>query len=254
MPAKKNNKIAKNHVKKVSKALRRPVKSLKVSVKHKVQPKHKIGKAKTPLSATQKIRRIKMASAKRAQSAKNRKIMALKLEEQARHERHMEETRMVGELVSNKNLSTTVGNSVGSGAMDVLKLLVEGPKTDENVAEKLGVKVNDVRRMLNMMNSYSIVRYDVNKDSKGWLIFTWRIDPEKLSEYVEMVSKEVVVSEAVLPGNCNDFFMCKGCYTKEKTVLPFDTAFESDFTCASCGKPYALLTRQETVALFKSNQ
>ncbi len=254
MPAKKNNKIAKKSVKKVSKVLKMPVKSSKVGVKHEIRPKLKGVKAKKLLSAKQETRKIKMASVKRAQSAKSRKMMALKLEEQARHDRHLEEIKKVGELVSNKNLSTTVGSSVGAGAMDVLKLLVEGPKTDENIAEKLGVKVNDVRRMLNMMNSYSIVRYDVNKDSKGWLIFTWRIDSEKLSEYVEMVSKEVVAPEAVLPGNCNDFFMCRGCYNKEKTVLPFDTAFESDFTCGSCGKPYALLTRQETVALFKSSQ
>lgn len=254
MASKKTNK----RVKMIKKA-RKPI---KITKKLKIHPKSlklrhtpklkKISKTRPKMSLAAKKLSAKASSLKRAANAKSKKLVAQKLEEQIKHNRQLEETKKVGELVENKALLTAIGNNVGLGASNILEVLVEGPKTDENIAEKLNIKVNDVRRMLNAMNSYSIVRYDVNKDSKGWLIFTWRIDSEKLAEYVTNISKESVVAETALPGNCNDFFMCKGCYSKEKTVLPFDSAFESDFTCNSCGKPFALMTREETVALFKT--
>ncbi len=258
MTTKKSNKPVKN-VRKVA----RPSKNLKKTPKKLVRAskpapkslkvKAKLKKpAKAKISERTRLMRIKASSVKRAANAKTKKLMAQKLDEQAKIEKHAEESKRVGILVSNATLLSTVSANVGSGSVDILKTLVEGPRTDESIAEKLNVKVNDVRRMLNVMNSYSIVRYDVNKDNKGWLIFTWRIDPEKLTEYVTSINKEAVVADAMLPGNCNDFFICKVCYTKEKTVLPFDSAFESDFSCGNCGKPFALLSREETVALFKT--
>ncbi len=247
----KNSKSAKKvmkHVKTMhiskkthTKSVRTAPKSLKLKVKIKAK-----------LSAGQLLKKARDSSMKRSENAKSKKLIAQKLDEQTKKDRHLDEVKKIGALVENEALLSNVSNGVGTGAVDILRTLVEAPKTDESIAEKLNIKVNDVRRMLNVMNSYSIVRYDVNKDNKGWLIFTWRIDSEKLSEYVMTISKETVVVETTLPGNCNDFFVCKKCYTKEKTVLPFDSAFESDFSCVSCGKPFALLSREETVALFKT--
>lgn len=223
MPAKKIKRVTFKGAKKKakpSKMLKKTIlKKSKVTVKAAPKAKKVL---KVKMSAQAKFERIKASSIKRAANAKSKKLLAQKIEAKEKHEKYLVETKKIGELVVDKALLTVVSNNVGVGAVDVLKSLVEGPKTDESIAEKLNIKVNEVRRVLNIMNSYSIVRYDVNKDSKGWLIFTWRIDSEKLSEYVAGVNKETVVSETILQGNCNDFFMCKGCYSKEKTVLPFD--------------------------------
>lgn len=235
-----------------------PARKLEINAKSlkRVKPRLKIKKIlsfkqkKTGLKA--KAESAKLTSAKRAANAKSKKLVAQKLEEQVKHAKHVEDTRKIGELVRDSGLLSAIGSNVGSGASNILEMLVDGPKTDESIAEKLNIKVNDVRRMLNAMNSYSIVRYDVNKDSKGWLIFTWRIDLEKLTEYVSGIGGDGTVAEVSLPRNCNDFFMCKGCYSKDKTVLPFDSAFEADFTCSNCGKPFAIMNREETVALFKT--
>lgn len=245
------------HAKGVKSKNANPSKSLRKNVLERVmvhtnKPKPRGKKVlKVKMSARAKLERIRAASVKRAANAKTKKILAQKEEAKEKHEKYLVETKKIGELVGDKALLSAVSNSVGAGAVDVLKSLVDGPKTDEDIAEKLSIKVNEVRRALNVMNSYSIVRYDVNKDSKGWLIFTWRIDSERLSEYVAGIKKEVVVADTILQGNCNDFFVCKGCYSKEKVVLPFDSAFETGFVCQGCGKPFALLSREETVALFK---
>ena len=171
------------------------------------------------------------------------------------HNKQIEEARHTAEKLQNKAFTQHINAKVGINASDILKVLIKTQKTDEDVATQLNMKVNDVRRALNIMNGYSIVKYDVNKDSKGWLMFKWRINNEKLDDYISNVEKELnTEAEPELPGNCNDFFICKKCYTNQKIVLPFDSAFDSGFNCDNCGKPYTILNRSEAVELFKTSQ
>ncbi len=183
---------------------------------------------------------------KKVSSRELAKIAAVK----AANESVLEEVRKVGELVENRAFLQNIDKNVGTGSTDILRTLIKGPHTDEDISTHLSLKVNDVRRMLNVMNGYSIVRYDVNKDNKGWLIFRWRIDREKLKDYISNMEAASVEEGPVLPGDCNDFFMCKKCYSEQKVIVPFDSAFESGFTCGNCGKPYTILNKEQTVALF----
>jgi transcription factor E len=156
-------------------------------------------------------------------------------------------------LLGNSNFNQHISDTLGAVAPEILRSLVKNPKTDEDIAVQHNVKVNDVRRLLNMMNGYGIVKYDVSKDNKGWLIFKWKLNNEKLEDYISKLEAEATTSEIPnLPGNCNDFFICKKCYSTQKVVLPFDSAFESGFNCESCGKPYAILNKEETIALFNN--
>ena len=167
-------------------------------------------------------------------------------------ERLLEDTRRSAYLLENKNFTQHISNNVGTMAPQILRELAKNSKTDEEIASQLNIKVNDIRRSLNLMNGYSIVKYDVNKDNKGWLIFKWKINNEKLESYISKIENDMTkTSEPNLPGDCNDFFMCKKCYSDQKVILPFDTAFESGFNCESCGKPYTILNKEETVALFQ---
>lgn len=183
---------------------------------------------------------------------KPKKLSKKEQEEVMARERMLEETRHSAYLLENKNFTHHISNNVGTMAPQILRELAKTPKTDEEIAGQLNIKVNDIRRSLNLMNGYSIVKYDVNKDNKGWLIFKWKINNEKLESYINQIETEMTkTNEPNLPGDCNDFFMCKKCYSDQKVVLPFDTAFESGFNCESCGKPYTILNKEETVALFQ---
>ena len=239
-------KTNKAHKRAVSKAknVHKTAHKLHSKVSKKVAAARKKGSAKIMI----KPKAVKAKSVKIPKQTKEEKR---KLEEKMLQELELEEMKKTKDLVEHRGFLDHVEKNVGSGAADILRQLVKNARTDEDLAAQLNYKVNDVRRMLNIMNGYSIVRYDVNKDSKGWLIFKWRIDREKLSEYIGSMQTGVATKEHVLPGNCNDFFICKKCYPSEKVVLPFDTAFESEFSCNGCGKPFAILNRQETEALFK---
>lgn len=157
-------------------------------------------------------------------------------------------------IIQSPTFSSDINTKAGAIATDILLELTKEPKTDEDLALKLNVKVNDARRTLNILNSYGIVKYDVNKDNKGWLIFNWKLNDGKIEDYVKIIEAAANASQdPILPNNCNDFFICKKCYPSAKIVLPFDSAFESGFTCSACGKPYTTLNREETILLFKES-
>lgn len=234
---------------------RKPTKSTKKTAK-----KHQTGVSKKTLktvkTTTRKssipLKKTKKPLAARPQP-KPSKTPKKPTEEEILREKFLEESRRSALLLDNRYFNQHMSEKVGTSGPEILRELVKSPKTDEDIASKLNTKVNDVRRALNLMNGYSIVKYDVSKDNKGWLIFKWRINNEKLDDYIKKMEAESnTVDIPLLPGNCNDFFICKKCYSTQKVVLPFDSAFESGFNCETCGKPYAILNKEETVALFKT--
>lgn len=152
------------------------------------------------------------------------------------------------EIIGHPLFSEYLGKKVGKRAIEVIGTL-DTPQTDEKVAEVLGIKVNEVRRMLNVLNSYSVVRYDVNKDSKGWLTFKWYLDREKIVELGDNIILKAGRVEHRLPENCNDFFVCNKCYQDQKIVLPFENAFEMSFKC-ECGDKLRMISRVEAENLF----
>jgi len=213
---------------------------------------------KSNLKKTAPKLKIKARSVKAPKTLKKPKMTKAEIkkgEEQLEQQRQVEESRETAVMLENRAFMEHIDTKVGHNTTEILKSLVKAPKTDEDIATQLNMKVNDVRRTLNIMNSYSIVRYDVNKDSKGWLIFKWKLNQEKLKDYISKMEAEMTaVEEPTLQSNCNDFFICKKCYTSQKVVLPFDSAFESGFNCDSCGKPYTILNRNEVVELFKTQK
>lgn len=223
----------------------------KTTQKHK-KPATKHTKATLKKPAKKHAAHSKPAKHVPQKQQKPKKLSKKEQEEVEARTRLLEETKQSAYLLENKNFTEHITNNVGPVAPQILRELVKNPRTDEEIANQLNIKVNDIRRSLNLMNGYSIVKYDVNKDNKGWLIFKWKLNNEKLESYINKIEGEMTkTTEPNLPGDCNDFFICKKCYSEQKVVLPFDSAFESGFNCETCGKPYTILNKEETVALFQ---
>jgi len=168
------------------------------------------------------------------------------------HEQRKHDMKVVEEVFTDPYFTEHLTTTVGDRSVDIVKVLYKKPQTDEKLAEKLEMKINEVRRALNMMNGHGITKYDVTKDNSGWLIFTWRIDAEKLSEYVNAYKNMPAAAEEVLPENCNDFFLCKKCYENNTIVLPFDSAMEYNFKCSDCGSKLDMVDRENAKLFIKS--
>ncbi len=153
-------------------------------------------------------------------------------------------------LLDNAVFADFISKNIGKKAISVIKMLNE-PQTDEKIAADLNVKINEVRRVLNVLDSYGVARYDTNKDSKGWLTFKWYLDGEKLTELHQNAVNSKPGDGYKMTENCNDFFYCGKCYEEAKVILPFDAAFESQFKCEGCGKALKQMSKEEARVLFE---
>ena len=164
-------------------------------------------------------------------------------------EKSKEKKAKIDEVVGKASFSEFIAQNVGMRAVDIIKL-INVPQTDESVAAELGMKINEVRRILNVLNGYGVARYDTNKDSKGWLTFRWRIDGDRLMALSATVDAKKPETAYRLSEDCNDFFCCDKCYDEQKAILPFDAAFENKFRCDVCGGKLRRLNKDEVSSLF----
>ncbi len=157
------------------------------------------------------------------------------------------------QIISGELFSEFVVKNVGKQGVELTKALNASPHTDDKLASRMDIKVNEVRRMLNVLNGYGITKYDINKDGKGWLTFRWYLDREKLNAFHGVLQEKQNGQKINLQENCNDFFYCDSCYKNQKLILPFDSAYELNFKCEGCGKILGVLNKEQANALFTSN-
>ena len=152
----------------------------------------------------------------------------------------------IDRLISNSGATEYLRKNVSKTSIEIISMLVT-PKTDEFLAEQLGVKINAVRRVLNIMQGYGITNYYVSKNTKGWLSFAWYINTNKLTPFLDHIS-ELERDKVMINTECNDYFMCGNCYDADKLIYTFDAAFESGFRC-SCGKSLARIDKSQAESI-----
>ncbi len=155
--------------------------------------------------------------------------------------------RVIGELSSNDAAVGYLKKNVSKRTIDVMTQLVT-PKTDEALATSLDMKINAVRRILNIMQGYGITNYYVSKNVNGWLSFAWYINVSKMRPFFEYITN-IESKKPIVTSECNDYFLCNDCYGKTKLVFTFDAAFEENFKCGNCGSGLVMISREQAVSL-----
>ena len=108
--------------------------------------------------------------------------------------------------------------------------------TDEELATALGLKVTEIRTILNQLHYRGIACYQKTKNPKtGWYSYTWEIKSGRIAELlIEKHSEERgrLERKAALQTNYDIFRCKKGC-----SILPFEVAAEYQFRCPNCNEP-----------------
>ncbi len=157
-------------------------------------------------------------------------------------------TAAVEELSRNVSAAGYLKKNVSKRALDVINKLVV-PKTDEALAAELDMKINAVRRILNIMQGYGITNYYIAKNVNGWLSFAWYINISKLPPFFEYIDS-IENKKPAINTECNDYFICKNCYDANKLIFTFDAAFEENFRCSGCGKSMIMMDKEQASALI----
>lgn len=125
----------------------------------------------------------------------------------------------------------------GEKAPKVIQLTLKAGNavTDEQIANKMGVKVTVVRAVFNRLHYWGLADYDKTRDEKtGWYTYTWHILPEKIFAALEaQVNEEISELKEKLEELTR--FMLFECPNKHVRI-PFEVAAEYEFRCPQCSK------------------
>ena len=123
---------------------------------------------------------------------------------------------------------------VGPRGMPVAAAPPDGEVTDEELAEELGMELNDVRRALFILYENDLASYRRLRDEdSGWLTYLWTFEydniPEQLAEEMyRLLAALEARHEYELE---NEFYLCESCGLR----FEFGEAMEFGFQCPECG-------------------
>ena len=95
--------------------------------------------------------------------------------------------------------------------LPIVQSLIEGVETDEEIANKTGIKLNIVRKILYKLYDLGLASYKRSKDPETqWFTYTWKFEKEEVinhiikdsEDYLKMLNDELEHEEN------NMFFVC----------------------------------------------
>lgn len=137
----------------------------------------------------------------------------------------------VEELLENAAIQAYMLRLIGEEGVKLLfKFPREGEYSDEELAEKTGINLNNVRQTLYTLYEKRLAEYRRIKNSEtGWLTYLWtlrmdRID-ETVSQEMQLMLERLEARETYEEEN--DFYICKRC----SAIYTFDEALDRNFEC-----------------------
>jgi transcription initiation factor TFIIE subunit alpha len=136
--------------------------------------------------------------------------------------------------------------SLGEDGCRVVRILREGDRTDEELAEAAGIKLNTVRKILYKLYDYRLAFYTRVKDKEtGWYIYTWRLNLENAFRILE-ARKRIYLDELMKRlefEQTHVFFCCEN----DNCKVPFDVASEQNFRCPQCAQQMNYVDNQSVL-------
>ncbi|QPV62923.1 transcription factor [Halosimplex litoreum] len=140
------------------------------------------------------------------------------------------------ELLEDPVIQKYLHELVGPKGMPVAAAPPDGEVTDEELAEDLGLELNDVRRALFILYENDLASYRRLRDEdSGWLTYLWTFEYEKIPEQLESEMYRLLEALEEREGyeKDNEFYLCEHCGIR----FEFGEAMEFGFECPDCGNP-----------------
>ncbi|MCS7115831.1 MAG: transcription factor [Candidatus Bathyarchaeota archaeon] len=136
-------------------------------------------------------------------------------------------------------------------AVKIIEILKNSDEiTDDEIANKTGVRLNNVRKILYKLYDHSLVGLRRTRDPKtGWFIFHWKLQPDQLEGFILSQKRRVLekLNFRLEYEKTHDFYYCQtpGCRR-----IPFEEAVEYVFKCPTCGKPLMHYNNEKIVQVL----
>ena len=148
-------------------------------------------------------------------------------------------------------IADNIRETVEETIIPIINALDEGIETDEEIAEKTGIKLNIVRKILYKLYDLKIANYKRSKDPETqWYTYSWKFDEEELIRQInEECEAELSELNATLENEENNmFFVCPQGHVRYN----FDTASDEEFLCV-CGEELVFQDNADIIKQIKKN-
>jgi len=138
------------------------------------------------------------------------------------------------DLLENPVIQKYLHELVGPKGMPVAAAPPDGEVTDEELAEELGLELNDVRRALFILYENDLASYRRLRDEdSGWLTYLWTFQYDKIPEQLEEEMYRLLegLADRREYERENEFYLCEQCGIR----FEFGEAMEFGFECPECG-------------------
>ncbi|PSQ65867.1 MAG: transcription factor E [Halobacteriales archaeon SW_9_67_24] len=138
------------------------------------------------------------------------------------------------DLLEDPVVQTYLHELVGPRGMPVAAAPPDGEVTDEELAEDLGLELNDVRRALFILYENDLASYRRLRDEdSGWLTYLWTFEYESIPNNLrdEMGRLLEALEERREYERNNEFYLCE----VDSLRFEFGEAMEFGFECPQCG-------------------
>lgn len=135
--------------------------------------------------------------------------------------------------------------------IDVVKELNKKAEiTDEELANKFEIRLNDIRKILYRLYENNLASFRRLRDkTTGWYIFFWRLEPENIVHLIRSKNKLVldILTTRLEYEKNHIFYRCAN--NCGSTI--FEDAIEIGFKCPKCGNPLFNVPNQETIEVLE---
>ena len=142
----------------------------------------------------------------------------------------------------------------GIAGKDVITLVdfIKGKSlvSEFKIAEKLNVRVNNVRNMLYKLDAFNLVDSARKKDKKkGWYVYYWTLDMNKLRYLAVKMKKERIESmkSRITKEESGEFFVCPDKHVR----MSLENAMENKFRCPECDIPLNREDNNKVITVLK---
>ncbi len=142
-------------------------------------------------------------------------------------------------------VAEVLGEEEAVQIVDILRKASE--ITDDEIANKTGIRLNSVRKILYRLYDHSLVGLRRSRDQEtGWFIFHWRLQPDQFEGFIINQKRHVLekLQARLEYEKDHDFYYC---YTPGCRRIPFEEAMELVFRCPTCNKPLQHFTNGKII-------
>ncbi len=159
--------------------------------------------------------------------------------------------------VENELFLNIVRILVGDEAVTIVTLLGnklgnKSEATDEEIATKLEIKLNIVRKILYKLYDYHLAVFRRIRDKRtGWFVYFWKLNPERICDLVDSKKRLVLqkLRERLTYETGHVFYQChNGC-----PRFTFEDAMEVSFNCPKCQTPLVNISNNNIIEVLKIN-